>query len=1287
MLFLAAMMLKAPAKDMPEGSGVDFPAFYQRNGMQWGAGDMFVVGPYRSLERFAELITVLVVGQDEDGAPAVRNIILVHPPGTDNGADFEEALREEIRRTFVRWRGTALDESEERALAKRLQVTTTLDMQVSSILSMMEAAPARTAIIVTQGALYRTPDADGLAPMAPDSAVAMPEDFWVPHFNALCQRAIGAAGQSETYVALDAGEEWPARESHRKLLLSIDGCGVMAGEVKDSPDAILATRIDDWNTKIAAGEVGAVLSEIDALPSALDRIKPLLRLQALEKAGFYPMVLSELRNRPELTEGLQPATALQVAQIASECGAPDIAQTLLANVPLEGLPREHLDNALLLAKRIGVHDVLERCKMLLTAMYPSSLALRQVRIKELFAERQYSELARLLAEGTSDGERAAAEMYGIVAEALQGEAPDYATLLQAVESRVPSQKDRTKRVLSREALLRGQPAQALQTVLPDAENADVVEATASSILTALERVVLTRDDEGDIGIDPDTAGIAISHVVRYLAHHPADGSMRMRLVDVMSAQSMGGLGLAALATIALNLAREPSVPRPAPESGDRSARSSPEDVLAFMRVALPWLSDNGPIYLGRTTLPANLLTGPPDGLIEGAELLLAHYQPVDSATDAEIFGKLVAAALSIVPHGTDTDVDLTIMRIAAVRLALASRFQKARDYAEHALQLAGDAPRRARLAWLCFGDVYERTGEIIQGLVAIACGLSADRSATREQVWYESLLLFRLMRDLQMLPFALSFLEAGRDALQDLGALDEYGQRIDTLILQARFLAIRLENGTGVQAAVESLFDPIVANARAVLERHDEPEPVAALLSEAIRQSTIQGGAVPPEARDVLKQLVESCSRSQSAIIAAIGAESPSADQVLAVLRQIEKATHADDTAYDVRSLIILAERLLAGTEASADPRTAAFAIELLADHAISLPRGDGGPAWRPPQQIGQPGDVAAEFSHNMDLPIVMIGMDSRGLLLRTTAAEGTLHTPVRETPETFSKNRLTEWSQEIPFRYGIDTQAMNLFYTSTEGIGVSELPERAVLVMSAGLQPCPANLLRLGDELAGLSRRLAAVPSLAWLASARTAGPSASTRHIAWIPTAGQAEGSATLTTVADRVRDPLAEYGVALDEGATIPAGLRGVELAIVTAHGSLIPEGRFFQVVQDDANLKAASAELADALGGVGVAILFVCSGGRMDKHPMANTTLGLARQLLGNGCMAVVASPWPLDSRVPSYWIPTFLERWHAGSSVIDAVFDANANVRDKFSGEPRDCLAMHLYGDPLRHKVP
>jgi hypothetical protein len=50
-----------------------------------------------------------------------------------------------------------------------------------------------------------------------------------------------------------------------------------------------------------------------------------------------------------------------------------------------------------------------------------------------------------------------------------------------------------------------------------------------------------------------------------------------------------------------------------------------------------------------------------------------------------------------------------------------------------------------------------------------------------------------------------------------------------------------------------------------------------------------------------------------------------------------------------------------------------------------------------------------------------------------------------------------------------------------------------------------------------------------------------------------------------------------------------------------------------------------------------VLFVCSGGRVDSHPMSNTTVGLVKYALEAGCKCVVASPWPLDSRVPSYWL--------------------------------------------------
>lgn len=86
---------------------------------------------------------------------------------------------------------------------------------------------------------------------------------------------------------------------------------------------------------------------------------------------------------------------------------------------------------------------------------------------------------------------------------------------------------------------------------------------------------------------------------------------------------------------------------------------------------------------------------------------------------------------------------------------------------------------------------------------------------------------------------------------------------------------------------------------------------------------------------------------------------------------------------------------------------------------------------------------------------------------------------------------------------------------------------------------------------------------------------------------------------------------------------------------------PENGTSKVVRDDAELR----RLGSALKNVGVAVLLICIGGRLDPRPMANTTLGLARQALGNGCTTVIASPWLIDSRAPSYWLPTLLKDWN------------------------------------------
>jgi hypothetical protein len=204
----------------------------------------------------------------------------------------------------------------------------------------------------------------------------------------------------------------------------------------------------------------------------------------------------------------------------------------------------------------------------------------------------------------------------------------------------------------------------------------------------------------------------------------------------------------------------------------------------------------------------------------------------------------------------------------------------------------------------------------------------------------------------------------------------------------------------------------------------------------------------------------------------------------------------------------------------------------------------------------------------------------------------------------------------------------------------------------------------------------------LAWLKAARQNSFVGNGQVISWIPGAAPREGFAVLSIVADQLSGPLAQHGVQVLTSSSPPKSIAGADILILAAHGGVGERNGYFRVVRDDMELAIGSSALANALSGVGCVVLFVCSGGRVDKDPRAHTTVGLVKQLLDNGCRAVIAPPWPLDSRVPSRWVPTFLEEWMRGTAVIDACFIANGSVRLNLGDDPVHCLAMTVYGDPL-----
>jgi len=1260
-------------------SGIDFHAWYNKNGLAWGAGDMFVVAGGMLSTRIAEVMAILAAACQENGEPVFSEIVVVQPPATTSVDERMSALLRHLDEAVLRSRGRALEPQEIATLSSRIKLVVSSDLQNASIFSIIGAAKSHSAVVVEEAGLYRKNDEtrSGDRP-----TLRMTEDLWVPHFHALCEGAVAAAKTSESYVALDANEDWPLKEDNRALLLSIDGLAILAGDHPEGSEAILAQHVEKWMDGIQRGVIGPILTEIDALPAALAGIKPLLKLQMMHKAGLHPMVEQSLRTKPALAENLAPLPSLQVAEMAADAGAADIARALTQRIAFDRLPLEALESALALAKRIDEPGSIEKCETLLSEKYPASLALQQHRADRLFAVGNFRGVAELLAGSSIEDERRLAGFYDALANGLASPTLDYQSLARSIIAVHPTQAAPARLLIAREAVRAKRYSDALSVAIEGAES-NVTYGITATVLSALEAALLTRDKNKEIDLDSERARAGVLLALRYLAHHPADARVRVRLVDVLSAESMGLLGIAFLVASAVQLASRPLSLRDIRTLDTWTTAPPPDDIVAFMKVTLPWLESASPVFIGRLDIPKGLLTLPADKLVTGISRLLEHYEPLDTPADVATVRNILAVGMAVARHSSIPDSDLTLVRVLAVRLALASQFQAARDYAEHALQVAGESAARARLAWLCYGDVYQRTGNTIDGLIGALCCLAADDNATPEQIFYESVLLYRLMRDLRMIDVGLSFLEAARKALERFGALEKYIHRVQTLELQAQFLQARQDPDHLTERLV-SLLPDLIRNAHAVLANDDEPAPAAVNMAEVLRQLEAAGVKPPTDALDAFELLLKSAHTSLRATIAASRLDHPTAAHVLEAVQQLELARDANDIAYDVRQISVLAERLLGSAEALASPSTTAFAVEIQADHALPMPGdADARQDWTP-TAIDAPGKLAAELSESMEMPIVLIGVDANGRLIRCIADKGQLTLPVRESSDVFSEDRLRQWSQEFPFRYGVDEETPNLFYTSTEGLGVGDLPPRAVLVASANIQHWTPNLIRIGEEFSGQTRRLAAAPSLAWLRAARLRRIT-DRRALAWIPKESSEDGGYTLQSVVDRISEPLAAHGVSLDTASAVPSNLEGAELVIVTAHGGLLPGNRYFQVVKDDADLTLAGSDLSSALKNVGVAVLFVCSGGRLDPHPMAITTLGLARQILGNGCTTVIASPWPIDSRIPSYWLPAFLKAWDAGIPVVDATFEANARVRDSFSSEFRDVLAMSVHGDPLRTK--
>ena len=183
------------------------------------------------------------------------------------------------------------------------------------------------------------------------------------------------------------------------------------------------------------------------------------------------------------------------------------------------------------------------------------------------------------------------------------------------------------------------------------------------------------------------------------------------------------------------------------------------------------------------------MTEPPDEVVSAVADYLT-YAPIDAEEDAKALLLWLAFGTSVVPHTSDPDYDLRLIRLVAGKLASAGEVQQARDLAEQALLNSASNERRRRLGWFAMADVYNRCGIQLEALLAIACTLAASDTGDEEEVYQEITGVARVLRDCGLHDHARMAIGKARDLLNRMGLSETYAHQLDTVELQIRQMGL-----------------------------------------------------------------------------------------------------------------------------------------------------------------------------------------------------------------------------------------------------------------------------------------------------------------------------------------------------------------------------------------------------------------------------------------------------------------------------------------------------------------
>lgn len=1226
------------------------------------------------------VIFLMSARQGQEGKRIFSRATVILPPVGASEVD-ENTVHEALAAGIEALRGTSPDDEERAFLKEYCRVIHCATLEAVDLADLVVRESDGRLVAVADGSKYRDASVSLPAPVGL-SGVQTAEDQWVPHVAGLCERCVAAVRLTGSYAFIHVDETPPQNPELEAMLVAIEDCYPASLRVQDDPQAAVIRRMPVWVSWALGGKVDDAVTEIQGL-NLKESSRLHLVLQLMYRAGRHEEALTLLEKlRPHL-EGFEQDNVVQLAWIAHKCGDDMAARQLLPR-NLVGLGEKiWLEEGLELATELEDDELIARYDAQLAELFPSSERLRENRDRRLLLNCREISMHRrhvFTTAGFSD-------RHLKILDAVTRPPPRYGELIERATR------------WDKEWLELAVICCAMHAHTAD-KNLDAIKAgslitssplygrQATQIVLSATRALMLKDEvpheEREYYRGPLVA------VVRFLAQHPEDKDVRASFSRLLSVEACGTFGLPVIAatmldlvSVGVSLAQDPKEPQR--DSANGAANVRVDGAEAVLRRCMEWIAERGYGEFGVTIVPRELVGSHADRVIRLVSRMMEYAGTIDRQDmDLHTMSHMVLAACAVRPYAnTERNQDLRLLRLLAGHYAHAGRFQYARNMAEQILAIGQDSEVRRRLAWLAYGDVYQRCRNPVDALVGLACAFATDIPVEKADLWQEVYVIIRVLRDLGMAERANEFLPALKRLIADLGHDPKTDPRIVSTELGLRVVEISRLDTRGVS----TLLDDIVKACERVKDKSDAL-PLLVLLGQVVRTADERSITVPMEARGLLKALLGRMGVRESEIVETVSSLVPTTDQVVSMFNAVERAMFGADAATDLEVVGMAARRLLSVGGDTADAGEAkTLAVEVLADQTMALPGSS-------PQLTA---DWALQYARSLNddgLDVAFMALDTVGELSMTFVSKGDVTAIQQPKHEKSFRWRLQAWLEKYPKAYGLidPYHGNNEFFNTMEALDV-RLPksEKLLIVAEPQLQQLTANLVVVQPEDGGFAyfygsrAAVGIVPALSWLSVMRASARTGTGAYRAWISADSGPDAAGTLDIALARLSGTFDKFGFLVDTNRRLPREMSDASLVVVTGHGGLAQEGRYLHSIRDEEKLVEPPSALAATLAGVELVILFVCSGGRIDKHPWGNRTVGLPRQLLDKGVRAVIASPWPLDVKVTYTWLEPFMHAWNAGLTVLQATKDANEVVATRLGDSPQYSLAMSVYGDVLMTK--